>query len=113
MSVVEKEKIDGMAITEDKKGLKLFISDHLDWEDEYSHLLILQDKINAYIGFCENNQYREVYQDVKIQYGVFEIHFLYEPTENAIKFLNRVQNQVTELGIMLECHISERVPYEN
>jgi len=43
------------------KGLRLLITDHLEWSDEVNHLLVLQEKINAYIGFCENHQYNQVY----------------------------------------------------
>lgn len=47
MSVLDRETVDGMALDKDGKGIRLFISDHLDWSDEYNHLLVLQEKINA------------------------------------------------------------------
>ncbi len=106
MSVINIDKVDGIAIAPDKKGIKLLISDHLDWDEEYQHLIILQEKINAYIQFCENEQYREVYKDIDFQYGIFEIHFLHEPTGKAMQFLQTVQKQVRELGITIECCLS-------
>jgi hypothetical protein len=46
MSVEDKTVID--IITTDKQGmLVLTISDHLEWDDENGHLLLLQDKINS------------------------------------------------------------------
>lgn len=51
MSVLDEKVIDSMAITNDKGGIILLISDHLDWENEYQHLKMLQDKINAYFPF--------------------------------------------------------------
>lgn len=107
MSVVDKSTVDGIAITEDKKGIRLLIADHLDWHDEYNHLIMLQEKINAYISFCEEHQYVEVFRDIIVEYAIFEFHFMYEPTANTMNFLERVQQQITEMGIKIECHISE------
>ena len=42
-----------------------------------------------------------------IEYAILEIHFKYEPTAKAMNFLGQVQRQVNELGIMIECHITE------
>lgn len=58
------------------------------------------------VQFCEDQQYRQVYQDAPIEYAVFEIHFANEPTEKAWEFLEQVQKQINELGITLRCHIS-------
>lgn len=51
MSVVDNKTVDGVALTDDKKGIILLITDHLEWKDEYQHLIMLQAKINAYISF--------------------------------------------------------------
>ena len=82
------------------------ITDHLDWSDEYQHLVILQEKINVYISFLEARQYEEIYKEEVITYGVIEIHFLYNLTGNAEKFLQSVQNQVAELGIKIQYCVS-------
>ena len=101
MSVVDNKTIDGVALTNDKNGIILLIADHLDWSDEYQHLMMLQRKINVYITFLEEKQYEE------IVYGVIEIHFLYNLTVNAEKFLQSVQNQVAELGIKIQYCVSQ------
>ena len=106
MSVVDKDKVDGIALTEDKI-IKLLITDHLSWENEYEHLLILQEKINSYLAFCESDQYKEIYQGYRVKNVVFEIHFLYEPTQNAYTFLEQLPAQVGELSIAVECAVSE------
>ena len=107
MSVVEKGSVDGIALDQNGKCLRLLISDHLDWNDEYTHLVTLQEKINAYINFCESRQYSKVYPHAQIEYAVFELHFMHEPTVKAWSFLEQVQKQINEMGITLECHISE------
>lgn len=106
MSVVDKDTVDGIALSEDKV-IKLLITDHLAWEEEYEHLLILQDKINSYLAFCESGQYKEVYEDCEAESVVFEIHFLYEPTQNAYKFLEQIPAQAGELSVAIECRVSE------
>ena len=50
---------------------------------------MLQAKINAYISFLEEKQYKDIYQDMSIMYGIIEIHFLHCLTKNAEKFPNR------------------------
>ena len=59
---------------------------------------MLQAKINAYISFLEEKQYK----DMSIMYGIIEIHFLHCLTKNAEKFLHSVNNQLNELGIKIQ-----------
>lgn len=113
MSVLDKETVDGIALDVHGKGIRLLISDHLGWSDEYNHLLALQEKINAYIAFCEEHQYNQVYKNIIVEYAIFEIHFMFEPTLKAMNFIEQVQRQVNEMGILIECHISEEVKDEN
>lgn len=105
MSVLDKKIVDGMAVNSDGKGIRLLIADHLDWSNEYNHLLVLQEKINDYIIFCEEHQYNEIYGNILVQYVIFEIHFKYEPTTKAMNFLEQVQLQVNEIGITIEYYI--------
>ena len=105
---METDRIDGLALDNDGACLRLMIADHLDWKDEYRHLMALQEKINGYISFCEDGQYQQFYKDATIQYAVFEIHFQHEPTPTALSFLERVQQQLVEMGITIECHLPEK-----
>lgn len=107
MSVLDRETVDGMALDKDGRGIRLLIVDHLDWSNEYNHLLVLQEKINAYIAFCEEHQYNQIYKKILVEYAILEIHFKYEPTIKVMNFLEQVQRQVNEMGIAIECHISE------
>ena len=58
MSILENSSIDGMGIDEDGQTLVFMISDHLDWENEGEHLLLLQDKLNAYLGYIEAKDFQ-------------------------------------------------------
>ena len=113
MSVIDKKTIDSIAVTNDDEGVILLITDHLEWKDEYNHLVILQEKINAYISFLESGQYKDIYRNKEFQYGVIEIHFKYNPTEKAKQFLNTVQNQISEIGLIIQYFVSEEEKDEN
>ena len=47
----------------DKENSKLIMPliDGMDWHDETKHLLLLQNKINNYIGYIESEQYLKSY----------------------------------------------------
>ena len=66
MSVVEPNKIDAMGKSKESNELSLLITDHLGWENEYDHLVILQDKINSYLSFIESKQYESTYPQNRV-----------------------------------------------
>lgn len=111
MAIDNVNVIDGIAIDKDNKSLYLLLTDHLAWSgndalSEYEHLMLLQDKINAYISYLETRQYEEQYSE-EITMAIIEIHFKYDITESCEKFLNTVQNQIGQYGIKIEVHIGE------
>lgn len=107
MSISDKGTIDATGITKDTKGLVLMISDHLDWRDEYQHLMLLQDKLNNYIVFWEEKQYKRTYPGRIFTYCMIEIEFKYNPTKQCIKFLKTAQNQLSSTGIKIKYNISK------
>ena len=102
MSVTESNKIDAMGKSKEKKELSLLIADHLEWENEYEHLVILQDKINSYLGFIESKQYESIYPYDNFETFVIEIHFQNGMTDNCLKFLETVANQAEELNVTIK-----------
>lgn len=72
MSIVDNKTVDGIALTDDNNGIILLIADHMDWRDEYQHLVMLQEKINVYITFLEQKQYEDIYKGENITYGIIE-----------------------------------------
>lgn len=103
--------IDGIGIDESRSAVCLLLADHLKWEQddnslsEYDHLMLLQDKINAYIAYLESKQYTQQYPNVVFEMAVIEIHFKYDISDNCEKFLNAVQDQIGQYGIKIEAHI--------
>lgn len=91
MSVEQIDKVDFISTTSNDK-VQLTISDHLDWNDEENHLLILQDKLNAYLSFIESGQILESYSSALNKEFIISIVMKYEPTENSLIFLNNCKN---------------------
>ena len=101
MSILETNKIDAMGISKDGKGLMLMLADHLDWADETEHLTLLQDKINAYLGFIESNQYSDNYPDTVFEYYVIDVKFKYEVPDNCLDFFELVNAQLREFNVQV------------
>ena len=108
MAIDNANVIDGMAIDKENTALRLLLTDHLQWVlgadtiSEHDHLLMLQDKINAYISFIETEQYKNNYPDVEFKMAIIDIRFKYDITENCEKFLQAVQDQIGQYGIKIE-----------
>ena len=103
MSVSENSKVDGLAIEQDGKTLMMLITDHLDWEkeNEYTHLMALQAKINAYVEFIESKQYTTVYPYKTFEKFRIEIYFRHGLNDNCNKFINMANEQFSGLNIIL------------
>jgi hypothetical protein len=99
MSVVEKKEIDGIGKSKDGSTLVFMIADHLEWDDEFWHLNILQDKINSYLEYIETNQFSDIYPNDEFKFYHIEISFKYKITDKCKKFLETVQKQIENYNI--------------
>ncbi len=97
MSVENKNIIDFVSIDKDDNAV-LTISDHLEWDTENEHLLILQDKINVYLGAIESGELYEKYQSAKNKHIIIRIVSLHEPNEDGKIFLERVKVTLEQAG---------------
>ena len=61
MAIDNPNVVDAIGIDHRTGEAVLTISDHLEWDDSNQHLLILQEKINHYIGFIEAGELLESY----------------------------------------------------
>jgi len=98
MTVEQKQVIDVMSLSKDEKIAIMTISDHLDWDDEHNHMLLLQDKINVYLGTIENEEIYEVYPQSKGKKFEIRVCAKYDLTKNAKEFINKVKNIVENGG---------------
>lgn len=115
MAVDNPNVVDGMAFDKERNALVMLLTDSFKWvggvgEDilpEYNHLLMLQEKLNSYISFIEEKQYISNFPEAEVEMSVIEIHFMYDITENCKKFLQTVQQQISELKIKIEAYIGQ------
>ena len=101
MAVTDKEKVDIVSIDKLSGEVKLTISDHLDWSDEFFHLQTLQEKINSYIEFIEGGQ---IYLDYPLSNGrklVIQIVSKYDFTDLGKEFLEKAEPIVKSIGAEL------------
>lgn len=110
MAIDDVNIVDGLAVDAKKGTLYLLLTDHLPWEGEETlaerdHLLLLQEKINAYVSFIEGEQYKSNYPNVIIKTVIIEIHFQYEISENCQHFLQAVQGQLEQYAIQIQAQI--------
>ncbi len=108
MSVEETEVIDFISIDKITDAVHLTISDHLEWEEkEGEHLLLLQDKINAYLRFVEGGELEETYPKTKGKKIVISVVGQYPLSQEAIKFYDIAEGIAEEAGIQLEFKLAE------
>lgn len=88
------ETIDGIAFEEETSKLILLLADGMDWTNE-NHMLLLQSKLNSYIGYIDTEQYLEKYDKVKTI--EIQIKFLFKEPEICNQFLERVKEKINEL----------------
>ncbi|MDM9622631.1 DUF6572 domain-containing protein [Rhizobium sp. S96] len=97
MSIDQTEIIDFVSIEKSNGEVVLTISDHLPWEeDEEEHLLLLQEKINAYLRFIESG---EMFRKVPRSEGrniVIDVVMKFPLSPNAQIFLERAKAAVEE-----------------
>lgn len=99
MSVIDKRKIDAIGMNKSEDELLLMIADHLEWNNEYEHLIILQDKINSYFEYIEAKEYNDIYPNKEFEFYIIEIHFKYKITDKCKQFLEIAQKQAKELNV--------------
>lgn len=87
LMINEPDKVDYMVLDEaDKSKLILAVSDHLDWQFEKEHLLLLQEKLNQYIYFILEERYKETYAE-KIERFRITVFLQYQPGKKFEKLI--------------------------
>ena len=57
MTIEQTDAVDFLTLENETGVALLTVSDHLDWsENETCHLVLLQDKLNAYLRFIESGE---------------------------------------------------------
>lgn len=105
MSVTNSDVVDFTSISP-KGDVVLTISDHLEW-DNNEHILILQDKINAYLRFIESGDIYQQYPEARDRNVMIDVVVKYDPDSNGKIFLDRVKEILNEAGYEFRFRILE------
>ena len=108
MSIDQTDKIDFLVKDQNHGRAVLIISDHLPWdEDEAQHLLLLQEKLNAYLAFIESGQILREKPTVKGLPVVIQILAKYPLSQRAIGFYRLAETEIANTGVTLDFQLSE------
>src|SRR5262249_12445616 len=99
MSLEQTEVIDAVGIEKATGFVVLTITDAWDWNDERSHLLALQAKMNAYFKFVESGQIWESYPKAVGRQVVIDVVVKFPLPQIAIDFLKRASDACADLGL--------------
>ncbi len=97
MSIDQLYKIDFISTMLNGKVL-LTISDHHEWDEKGQHILLLQEKINAYLQFIESGQIFNEYPKARNRKIIIEAFFKFSPPAVFIPFLDRFEQEISKLG---------------
>lgn len=98
MTVDNSDVIDAIGIENATGCTVLTIADHLEWSPLRDHLVLLQDKINRYIAFLENNEMAQSYPQGIGRPIRIDVCCQHEPTEQACDFLHQAASVIQEAG---------------
>src|ERR1700733_5033706 len=101
MSVSDSNVIDIIS-TDPNGNIILTISDHLEWDEELEHILLLQNKINSYLNFIESGQLHTDYPTSKGKNIIINIYAKFFPNDSAEKFLGMAKAAVQSAGFDLK-----------
>ncbi|GGF05994.1 hypothetical protein GCM10011611_09370 [Aliidongia dinghuensis] len=100
MTIEDTDKIDFVTISDGGEAL-LTISDHLSWDDQSRHLLLLQEKLNAYLRFTESGELGRKFPETIECPIVFNIVAKFEPSDVANAFLAKAKEAIDAAGFDL------------
>ena len=107
MSVDQTDVIDIIGIDKKTGYVVLTISDHLEWEGDNDHHVILQEKLNTYLSFIESGEIYESYPQASGKKFLISVYGRNEPDEEGLKFLAKVKKIIEEAGFYFEFILHE------
>ncbi|MDR2838508.1 MAG: hypothetical protein LBV49_08135 [Azonexus sp.] len=102
MSVDQTNVVDAIGIDNVTGDVIITITDHLGWsENESEHLLLLQEKLNAYLIFIEGGQLLDTYPNAKGRAVLIDIVCKYPLSQRAQGFCDQVTQIIEGAGMKL------------
>jgi hypothetical protein len=103
MSIDQSDTIDFATIDKASGDLWLSISDHLSWdENEGDHLLLLQNKLNAYLRFIESGEILSKVPEARGRSIVINLVGKFPLSQNADFYFRKAQTVIEGAGYRLQ-----------
>ena len=102
MSIEQTDVVDFVTIEHGSGRVLLTISDHLNWdEDEGEHLLLLQEKMNAYLRFIESGEMEERVPQTRGRPVTINVIGKFPLSREASKFFRLAKTTIENAGFAL------------
>jgi hypothetical protein len=102
MSIEQTGTIDFVSIDKASGEVRLTISDHLDWDKtEGQHLLLLQEKLNAYLRFIESGELYQKYPETNERPVIIQITSKFPMSKKAEVFFEKAAGAIDNAGFKL------------
>jgi hypothetical protein len=101
MTVEEAGKIDFTTIDPASGDVYLVVSDHLGWEQEGEHLLLLQEKLNSYLACIESGELYAKFPKAIGRRIVIQVTGKFPLSNEAHKFYRLAGKAIEDAGFSL------------
>ncbi len=102
MTIEQTDKIDFIGTLPNDLGVELTISDHLEWDGENKKLVLIQNKLNAYLEFIESGQIYIEYPDAKGKDLFISLVSKHSSNQEGKNFLSQVAKVTSEYGVVFK-----------
>ncbi|VVE29231.1 hypothetical protein PEP31012_03579 [Pandoraea eparura] len=99
MAVADSTTIDAIGLCKDTGSVILTILDALPWDQ--AHLKLLEEKLNAYLGFIESGEIYSVYPGAKGRRIRISLMSRFRPNTDAESFIAHARAVVETYGAEL------------
>lgn len=101
MSIDQTSVVDAIGVDNSSGDVILTITDHLEWSSN-DHLLMLQEKLNAYLSFVESGEILNTLTDAKGRNVLINVVCKYPPDKSGVDFLNQVTGFIESAGMKFQ-----------
>jgi hypothetical protein len=101
MTIEQTHIVDFISIDPSSKEVVLSISDHLAWNGEDEHLLLLQEKLNHYLAFVESGEILTKYPHANAKAVRIDVVCAHPFDKSARNFFERASQVVENAGFKL------------
>ena len=106
MTIDQTNVVDFVALDTKTNEALLVITDHLEWTDDdkwsKEHMFLLQEKVNAYLGFIESGDIYQRCPEARGRAIVIRVVSKYPLSEEARRFCEKIRSFLADAGYRIE-----------